>query len=69
MLGLADVVLAKLEENGELPADVRGVWTGEDDRALESADARDVQRVLKKHGQEGFEGRWRFLRNWRGEGG
>jgi telomeric repeat-binding factor 2-interacting protein 1 len=40
---------------------MRGVWTEEDDRCLESQDARDVERVTKKHGDRLFQARWEYL--------
>lgn len=45
-----------------MPQDWEGVWTGEDDRDMASTDARHVHRLVRKHGDEGFNARWEFLR-------
>ncbi|KAL8715933.1 MAG: hypothetical protein Q9220_000600 [cf. Caloplaca sp. 1 TL-2023] len=52
---------------GLLPRDWKGVWTKDDDEALESMDARKVKAVEEKHGREGVKGRWEFWREWRRE--
>ncbi|KAK3063618.1 hypothetical protein LTS18_014065, partial [Coniosporium uncinatum] len=61
----------KAGEEFHIPAQVAGIWTPEDDNALEGQDANALKRVEKKHGWEGpggCEGRLAFLEKWRGEG-
>ena len=59
---LADKVLHRLVSGKGIPNDIPGVWTAEDDRCIEGQDARSVDRVLKKHGEEFFNSRWEYLR-------
>ncbi|KAL8722290.1 MAG: hypothetical protein Q9225_001195 [Loekoesia sp. 1 TL-2023] len=59
-------VLEAMRRNGEkVPADMKGCWTEEDDRDLESVDARRIKRVEEKHGKEGVGSRWAFLEEYR----
>ncbi|KAF2098233.1 hypothetical protein NA57DRAFT_77025 [Rhizodiscina lignyota] len=61
-------VLGALEAGLGVPDDITGVWTEEDDAAIEGGDARGVQRMERKHGWDGLngvEGRLEFLREWR----
>ncbi|KAL4804509.1 Rap1 Myb domain-containing protein [Aspergillus unguis] len=57
---LADVVLDSLVSGSGIPTDMRGVWTEEDDRCLEAADTRDIQRIIEKHGPR-LNDRWDYL--------
>ncbi|KAN0068350.1 TRF2-interacting telomeric protein/Rap1 - C terminal domain containing protein [Elaphomyces granulatus] len=59
--GLADQVLDYLASGRSIPQNRRGVWTAEDDRALEGTDARDIERVLKKHGPDLYNARFEYL--------
>ncbi|KAL9598498.1 MAG: hypothetical protein Q9219_004471 [cf. Caloplaca sp. 3 TL-2023] len=52
-------------ERERLPAEMKGCWTAEDDRDLESVDARRIQRVEGKHGKGGVDERWAFLEEYR----
>lgn len=58
---LAKKLLKILVAGEPVPENMRGVWTEEDDRCLESQDARDVERVTKKHGDRLFQARWEYL--------
>lgn len=58
---LADKILGNLVAGKGIPDDMPGVWTSEDDRCLEGANARDIERVLGKHGTEYFNVRWEYL--------
>ena len=58
---LAGEVLRQMGREGEVPSDRRGVWTQSDDEALASPDARQIQRLQKKHGEDGLKSRWEFL--------
>lgn len=58
---LADRVLDQLVAGKGIPQDMRGVWTPEDDRCLEGTDARDIDRLLKKHGTELYNRRFEYL--------
>lgn len=58
---LADVVLKYLKAGKDVPNNIRGVWTKEDDECIEAADTRMVTLVLEKHGQENFNNRWAYL--------
>ena len=59
--GLADQVLDYLASGRSIPQNKRGVWTVEDDRALEGTDARDIERILKKHGPDLSNARFEYL--------
>ena len=59
--GLADKILGNLVSGRGIPDDMPGVWTLEDDKCLEGANARDIERVLEKHGMEYFNVRWEYL--------
>lgn len=65
---LADKVLDQLIAGKGIPEDIPGVWTRWDDKCMEGKDARDIERVLKKHGMELFEGRWDYLGKARAAG-
>lgn len=58
---LARKLLRIVMAGNPVPDNMRGVWTEEDDRCLESPDARDVERVTKKHGDRLFQARWEYL--------
>lgn len=65
---LADKVLAHMRAHrGEVPMDVKGVWTTEDDEALGKGDARAIERVRRKHGDAALEGRWGVVEERRRE--
>lgn len=66
--GLADKVLEDWGPGSAIPDSMPGVWTAEDDRCLEAGDARDVQRVMTKHGEKLFNTRWEYLRMARERG-
>ncbi|RDW81163.1 putative transcription factor Rap1 [Aspergillus mulundensis] len=65
--GLADKVLDSLIAGKGIPTDMRGVWTAQDDRDVEAQDTRDIQRVIKKHGDL-FDYRWEYLNMTRAAG-
>ncbi|KAI9372877.1 TRF2-interacting telomeric protein/Rap1 C terminal domain-containing protein [Aspergillus egyptiacus] len=65
---LAEEVLKSLVAGKGIPADMRGVWTAQDDRCVEAQDTRDIQRVLEKHGSDLFNYRWEYLNMARAEG-
>ncbi|EXJ95494.1 hypothetical protein A1O1_00616 [Capronia coronata CBS 617.96] len=44
-----------------VPRNMKGVWTEEDDNLLTSANGRDVERAIKKHGQKGCNARFEYL--------
>ena len=67
-LDLADIVLNDMKEYGELPTHVRGIWTEEDDEYLEAVDARKINAMIEKHGQEGVDRRYEFLRTYNAAG-
>lgn len=50
---------------GAVPMEMKGFWTEEDDQDLECGDARRVRRVEAKHGKNGVESRWEYLREYR----
>ncbi|KAL8641818.1 MAG: hypothetical protein Q9228_001414 [Teloschistes exilis] len=53
------------KNGGAVGVGMKGYWTEEDDRDLECGDARRVRRVEAKHGTEGVERRWEWLREYR----
>lgn len=59
---LAETVLERWDTKNGMPEDMPGVWTAEDDQCLEGEDARDIERVLKKHGKDSVNSRWEYLR-------
>ena len=63
---LAEEILPYLAKNKTIPKNVRGVWTEEDDRDLDASDGKRIKILQEKHGQEGFDARWEFLRIYRG---
>ena len=63
-LDLADVVLKDVKKYGEIPDHIRGIWTEEDDEYLEAVDARKINAMIVKHGQEGVDQRYEFLRTY-----
>ena len=63
---LAEEVLPYLAKHKTIPRNVRGVWTEEDDEDLDASDGRRIRKLQEKHGQEGFDARWDFLRIYRG---
>ncbi|BCS20729.1 putative transcription factor Rap1 [Aspergillus puulaauensis] len=65
---LADKVLDSIAAGNSIPADMRGVWTAEDDRSLEAQDTREIQRLMDKHGSVYFDYRWEYLNMARAEG-
>lgn len=58
---LADRVLDHLAAGKGIPRDMRGVWTAEDDACLEGTNARDIERLLKKHGTKLYNKRFKYL--------
>lgn len=64
---LAETVLRHMSRNqGCIPRDVAGVWTERDDEWLEpSIDARRIEEVEAKHGEEYIRKRWVFLNAYR----
>lgn len=65
---LADTVLENWDPSTSIPANVRGIWTAEDDKCLEATDGRDVERVITKHGEDFTNTRWEYLRMARERG-
>ncbi|KAF7719661.1 Uncharacterized protein PECH_004160 [Penicillium ucsense] len=59
--GPAKKLLQILVDGNPVPQNMRGVWTEEDDRCLQSRDAHDVERVVMKHGDRLFKARWEYL--------
>ena len=64
---LADEALESLLRDGTIPENVKGIWTVKDDACFGAADARDVDSVIRKHGQEALDRRYDFLRNYEAE--
>lgn len=63
---LSEQVLAYMAEHGgEIPGNTPGVWTAEDDEALDSVESKRIMRVQEKHGKQGLETRWNFLTQYR----
>ncbi|KAK4549335.1 hypothetical protein LTR36_006332 [Oleoguttula mirabilis] len=62
---VAELVLLEEKAGNGLPANIRGVWTKEEDEVIESGDARGMRAVTEKHGWDEMEGRLRFLEEWR----
>lgn len=60
-----EVLKAMKADKGRVPRDMKGCWTEEDDRDLESVDARRIRRLEEKHGKGALEGRWAWLEDYR----
>lgn len=58
---LADQVLEHLVAGKGIPQNTPGIWTPEDDKAMEGIEARGIERVLDKHGRDSFNARWEYL--------
>lgn len=58
---LAQTVLQHLVAGKGIPDDIPGVWTAEDDEHLEGGNARHIERVLEKHGDQYVESRGEYL--------
>lgn len=65
---LAGQALEHWDPTKGLPDDMPGIWSTEDDKCLEGEDARAIQRVLTKHGQDASNTRWEYLRMARERG-
>lgn len=63
---IADKVLKLVAAGQDIPTDMRGFWTPQDDQSLEGGDKYGVERVLKKHGDEAVTARWEYLSMARG---
>lgn len=61
---LADIVLESMKRDEGIPTDVQGIWTEEDDECLEAVDARKINAMIEKHGQEELDKRFEFLRHY-----
>ncbi|KAI4120043.1 MAG: hypothetical protein LQ338_007201 [Usnochroma carphineum] len=59
------VLKAMRRNGGKVPREIKGCWTEEDDKELDSVDARRIRRLEEKHGKENFEARWAFLEEYR----
>ena len=62
---LAERVLQSVRKTKKIPENQRGVWTEIDDEDLEATDARKIERIKLKHGENGLEARWDFLNYYR----
>ncbi|KAL8762086.1 MAG: hypothetical protein Q9184_001858 [Pyrenodesmia sp. 2 TL-2023] len=60
-----EVLKAMKADKGRVPRDMRRCWTEEDDRDLESVDARRIRRLEEKHGKGALEARWTWLEDYR----
>lgn len=58
---LAEKILKILAAGKPIPDDIRGVWTSKDDDDLQGSNGREVERVLKKHGEHSLSERWNYL--------
>jgi hypothetical protein len=62
---LAEIAIEALEQRGEVPTDVKGLWTEQDDEAVEGGNARLIRKMESKHGWNAVQDRFVFLRDWR----
>jgi hypothetical protein len=58
---LAQLVLLEEKLGNGIPDDVAGIWTDEDDRQLQGADANALKRLEQKHGYASLTARFEFL--------
>ena len=61
----ANVVYQHLLKDKNVPQDVPGVWTVEEDRIIEGSDSREIARIGKKHGEDEMITRLRWLEKLR----
>lgn len=61
----ASLVMEELQQGKEIPDDIPGVWTSEDDAVCEDVASLDSERIVTKHGTERVESRKSFLRDRR----
>ncbi|KAL8800103.1 MAG: hypothetical protein Q9182_005415 [Xanthomendoza sp. 2 TL-2023] len=65
---LAASIVGYIEtHDGEIPPQMKGCWTEEDDGILEGVQRRRIKALEEKHGFGSLETRWRFLEEWRRE--
>ncbi|KAK1056866.1 hypothetical protein LTR74_014610 [Friedmanniomyces endolithicus] len=62
---LADIILHHQKVHREFPRDMPGVWTAEEDAAVEGGNARLMKGLVVKHGWEEMERRLEYLRQYR----
>lgn len=65
---LAEKVLQVLAIGKPIPHDIPGVWTLKDDEDLEGQNAREIKRVIEKHGERFVSDRWNYLSEARDRG-
>ncbi|KAI7360041.1 hypothetical protein KC354_g8987 [Hortaea werneckii] len=65
---LAELVVLEGKAGRGLPDDIPGVWSEEEDRALEGGDARFLRRLEMKQGWDEVMARLEFLGEWRAVG-
>lgn len=58
---LANIVLRSIVAGKGIPTDIAGVWTDDDDFALEGENSHAIERVLKKHGLKYYAKRFEYL--------
>lgn len=58
---LADRVLALLSEGHEIPSDIPGVWTEQEDEIVLGSETREIEALEKKHGSEFYNERFKYL--------
>lgn len=65
-ISLAEVVLdyVTAHDGTEVPANMAGVWTKQDDEDIFAVDARQIARADRKHGGEALAARMDFLREY-----
>lgn len=64
----AEQVLQVLATGKPIPDDMPGVWTPKDDEDLEGQNAREIKRVIEKHGERFVGDRWKYLSEARDRG-
>jgi hypothetical protein len=62
---LVELVLLYEKLGKGLPKEVAGVWSEEEDKVLESGNARALRKLEEKHGWKEMEERMKFLEDWR----
>ncbi|KAI6843130.1 hypothetical protein KC342_g1153 [Hortaea werneckii] len=65
---LAELVVLEGKAGRGLPDDIPGIWSEEEDRALEGGDARLLRRLETKHSWDEAMARLEFLGEWRAVG-
>lgn len=64
---LVELVVVHLAKSRNIPTNIAGVWTAEEDKDLEGGNAVKLKALVSKHGTDEFDARMKFLDDYRSE--